>query len=308
MIRRGPVNGKYPNAGDFCRELEVSWATVMRDIEYLRTEENAPIEYVPDGFGYRLSDATWNLRPLQVSRTEVFAFSIARKLLDRFKGTPLEMDMRSVLRKIGDSLEGNMTLDAGGLTDHFTVLGDDYVEQDPEVWKAVAGCVERREKMAATYRKFNGQEGKYELEPFHLLSYHGNWYVLARDAGKDRMGTYAVSRIKAVTGMRVHFDLPEGFVVEEHIRKAFGVVGGEEEMDVRLLFSKNVAAYISERKWHPTQRLIKRRGGAVELRMKTAGWKELVRFVLSWQPDVKVLAPRTLRERVQSKMREGLDR
>lgn len=29
----------------------------------------------------------------------------------------------------------------------------------------------------------------------------------------------------------------------------------------------------------------------VELAMRTSGWKELVRWILSWQPDVKVLVP-----------------
>ena len=34
--------------------------------------------------------------------------------------------------------------------------------------------------------------------------------------------------------------------------------------------------------------------------------KDLVRWILSWQPDVKVLAPAKLRERVEEKMRAGL--
>ena len=42
--------------------------------------------------------------------------------------------------------------------------------------------------------------------------------------------------------------------------------------------------------------------------MQTRGWKELVRFVLSWQPDVQVLRPIALRERVIEKMQDGLKR
>jgi len=67
-----------------------------------------------------------------------------------------------------------------------------------------------------------------------------------------------------------------------------------------------VAAYIRERVWHPSQRMIERRGGSLEVRLKTAGWKELVRWILSWQPDVKVLAPVTLRQRVLEKLRAGI--
>jgi hypothetical protein len=66
--------------------------------------------------------------------------------------------------------------------------------------------------------------------------------------------------------------------------------------------------FLKGRVWHPSQRLLERRDGAVELRMRTSGWKELVRFVLSWQPDVRVLAPVRLRERVREKLRASLAR
>ena len=77
-------------------------------------------------------------------------------------------------------------------------------------------------------------------------------------------------------------------------------------MRVRLLFAPKVAAYIRHRVWHPTQRMRERRDGSVELSFETAGWKELVRWVLSWQPDVRVLAPAALRERVFEKLEQGL--
>jgi predicted DNA-binding transcriptional regulator YafY len=67
-------------------------------------------------------------------------------------------------------------------------------------------------------------------------------------------------------------------------------------------------ARISERQWHPSQVLKKRREGRVELSMETTGRKELVRWVLSWMPDVRVLAPKSLRDRIALKLEEGLRR
>jgi hypothetical protein len=54
MIREGMRAGKYPNATAFRRELEVSRRTVMRDLDFLRDEENAPIEYLASEHGYKL--------------------------------------------------------------------------------------------------------------------------------------------------------------------------------------------------------------------------------------------------------------
>jgi hypothetical protein len=42
------------------------------------------------------------------------------------------------------------------------------------------------------------------------------------------------------------------------------------------------------------------------MRLETTGRKELVRWVLSWMPDVKALAPKSLRDRIAGKLRDGL--
>jgi predicted DNA-binding transcriptional regulator YafY len=115
-----------------------------------------------------------------------------------------------------------------------------------------------------------------------------------------------VSRIRKIRGTGRFFGVPEDFRIRDHLDKAFGIVRGDKTMKVRLLFSRNVAAYIRERVWHSSQKMVERRNGGLEVRFETAGWKELVRWVLSWQPDVKVLAPVKLKQRVLEKMKQGL--
>jgi predicted DNA-binding transcriptional regulator YafY len=72
------------------------------------------------------------------------------------------------------------------------------------------------------------------------------------------------------------------------------------------MFSAHVATYIRERVWHPSQILRQHRDGSLEMRLETSGHKELVRWVLSWMPDVEVLAPQSLRDRVREKLRSAL--
>ena len=67
-----------------------------------------------------------------------------------------------------------------------------------------------------------------------------------------------------------------------------------------------LAVYITERQWHGTQEFRMRRDGRIEMRLETTGRKELIRWVLSRMPDVKVLAPRSLRNRIVEKLRGGL--
>jgi predicted DNA-binding transcriptional regulator YafY len=41
------------------------------------------------------------------------------------------------------------------------------------------------------------------------------------------------------------------------------------------------------------------------MRLETTGRKELIRWILSWMPDVKVLEPKRLRDRSMEKLRKG---
>lgn len=70
MVREGMASGRLPNRSDFRRELEVSPRTLARDLDFLRDEERAPIAYEPARHGYRLTDATYDLPPVNLSRRD----------------------------------------------------------------------------------------------------------------------------------------------------------------------------------------------------------------------------------------------
>lgn len=306
MVREGAETGYLPNSNDFMKEFEVSRRTVARDLDFLRDEERAPLAYDDAHHGFRLTDETYTLPPVRISRREAFSFALARKLLAHYEGTPLHLDMRSVLDKIAESLEGDITIEPDWLSEHVGVLPEDRVRIDPEVWAQLAGCVERREAIRATYQTFDGRVSEYGLHPYHLLAYHGNWYVLALNTAKARVETFALSRFRRIEATGQSFTRPAEFSPETYARQAFGIVGGEELIKVRLLFEPKLAVYITERQWHPSQEFRARADGRVEMRMETTGRKELVRWVLSWMPDMKVLAPKSLRDRIAEKLRDGL--
>ena len=154
MVREGSAGGDPPNSTAFMAEFGVSRRTVVRDLDFLRDEERAPLTYDDAGHGFRLSDATYTLPPVSITRREAFSFGLARKLLAPYEGTPLHLDMRSVLDKIAESLEGEVTIEPDWLSEHVGVVPKDRVRIDPEVWAQLAGFVERREAVRVDYQTF----------------------------------------------------------------------------------------------------------------------------------------------------------
>lgn len=111
MVKEGAAGGKPPNCTDFTAEFGVSRRTVARDLDFLRDEERAPLKYDEARHGFRLTDETYALPPVSITRREAFSFGLARKLLAHYEGTPLHLDMRSVLDKIAESLAGDITVE-----------------------------------------------------------------------------------------------------------------------------------------------------------------------------------------------------
>ena len=70
MVREGSAEGYQPSRSDFRRELEVSPRTLARDLDFLRDEECAPIEYDARAHGYRLTDETCRLAPGAARRNQ----------------------------------------------------------------------------------------------------------------------------------------------------------------------------------------------------------------------------------------------
>ena len=136
------------------------------------------------------------------------------------------------------------------------------------------GHIERREAIRADCQTFTGCVAAYELHAYHLLAYHGNWYVLARNMVKDQIETFALSRFRRIASSGDTFTRPADFNVKTYARQPFWI-GGETPIKVRLLFAPKLAVYITERQWHPTQEFRARADGRIEMRFETIWRKEL---------------------------------
>lgn len=180
----------------------------------------------------------------------------------------------------------------------FGALHEGHARIRPATWAALADAVASSRVIAARYRRFDGTERDYLIEPLRLVAHRGNWYALARKRPGGELRAFALSRFGSATPTGETFVTPKGFDWRKASKDAFGIGLGIKPVNVRLLFSKTIATAITERVWHPTQRIWKRRDGSVELQMRAAPTIELVRWILSWTPDARVLAPRGLRGRI----------
>jgi proteasome accessory factor B len=96
------------------------------------------------------------------------------------------------------------------------------------------------------------------------------------------------------------------------LNRSFGVwnVAGDDTRHVVRIELRNYAARLAqERRWHPTQEVtvLNDRGTKVEVRFEVGRLEEVMRWVLSFGSQAKVIAPPELAKMVRTEVRAMQD-
>ena len=101
-----------------------------------------------------------------------------------------------------------------------------------------------------------------------------------------------------VQNTRMRFRRPPDFSITKHLSDSLGVFSTNGLFKVRLEFDDFAARLVSERNWHPSQRIKQLAGGRIELNLELGSMEEIERWILSWGAHVRVLAPAELKKRI----------
>ena len=154
-----------------------------------------------------------------------------------------------------------------------------------------------------THQKAGAEEATPRtVDPYHIVSYRGEWYLIGYCHTRKDIVRFAVSRIKSARLLDKAYTVQEGFCIEEFLGSAFGIMSDSKEYRVKIRFSKEQAPYILERQWHASQSVKENRDGTVDLSFNTSSLFEVKRWVLSWGADAKVLGPKKLVDAVKDEV------
>jgi len=139
---------------------------------------------------------------------------------------------------------------------------------------------------------------KTELCPYRLFYNNQKWHVLGHSSLHNNVRTFELNCIKElkITDKCYHTD--KAFDVAEYLGRAWSMVPEGQIHHVKLHFMPKVANSVAEVKWHKTQKVTRKDDGSVIVEFRVDGLNEITWWVLGYGDQVKVLAPKALRERV----------
>jgi predicted DNA-binding transcriptional regulator YafY len=138
--------------------------------------------------------------------------------------------------------------------------------------------------------------------------------MIAFDYSRQRITNFSVDHIRKLTDTNMAFTRPSDFDLREYLAKnCFNGIHGEP-ITVRLRAHGVTARVFAERKFHRSQRIVgyaKRNattGESTTIEMRVAQGRGLIRFILSWIPDIEVVSPVTVRREVASALDSAFGR
>ena len=179
-------------------ELEVSRATLKRDLAYLRDRLNAPIIYDRDAGGYRFdTDAKtignqYELPGLWFSAEEIHALLTMQHLLSNLDtGGLLGPHIKPLLSRL-TALIGVAENPAEEVVKRIKIISVGARQMHLDHFQSIGSALLRRKRMIIRYSaRGNGETTEREVSPQRLIHYRENWYLDAWCHLRDELRSFS---------------------------------------------------------------------------------------------------------------------
>lgn len=285
--------------------LGVSRATLKRDLEYMRSRLNAPIEWSREAGGYRFASAAQAVGPayalpgLWFNEREIHALLTMQHLLSNLGADGILQDHIGPLMARLNALLGTANDPADAVRQKVLIAS---VGRRPlpmahfqQLGKALLKG--RRVRLAYAARS-TAEVTEREVSPVRLVHYRENWYLDAWCHLRQELRNFSVDRIAAVHVLDVAAKVVSRKRVENALGPGYGIFAQGKLQWATLRFSAYRARWVANEQWHPDQKGQMGTDGRYTLRVPYVDHRELMMDVLRFGADCEVVAPTDLRARV----------
>ncbi len=306
LIDQMLTNQRVVTRAQFLDVLEVSPATFKRDLEYLRDRLMAPIVWDRErrGYCYEQSEdgAQFQLPGLWFNTSEIQALLSMDALLENLQPGVLSSHiepLRSRIRMLLD--EGDHSVDE--ISRRIRIVPLAAKSYRSENFQTLCQALLSRKCVDMTYySRPTDSSSERRVSPQRLIYYRDNWYLDAWCHLRQGLRSFSIDAIQALAiSAEPALEVDEAALNRE-LESGYGIFSGASTRRAVLRFSPQLARWVSRETWHPEQTSVYDAEGFYLLRVPYSQDTELVMDILKHGPEVEVLEPPELREKVRRRI------
>lgn len=298
LIDKMLTERKVVTRQDLIDELSISWATLKRDLAYLKDRFNAPIIHDRDAGGYRFDTPNigpkYELPGLWFNADETYALLAMHQMLSELEPGLLTPHVAPLLSRL-ETIVGGDGSPFNDVSKRIRLARTGARRKNPEHFGLVTRAIlERRRIHIRHYNRPRNEYTERELSPQRMVFYRNNWYLECWCHTRKALRRFSLDAMDSVKILAsVAKDVPTK-QIEEAFGGSYGIYGGKPKSLAVLRFSIHASRWVSNEEWHPDQVGEFDADGHYILKIPYADPTELIMDILRQGHHVEVLEPAEL--------------
>lgn len=287
----------------FLEQLEISLATLKRDLDYMKDRLHAPIGWDRLLRGYRFVDDPaamkhYSLPGLWFNASEIHALLSMQRLLSMIQPGILAPHIQPLLSRL-QSLLGEGDHSSDEIQHRVRILGMAARNLGYRCFEVIGSALVNRKRLNINYyNRSRNEMTEREISPLRLVYYRDNWYLDAWCHMRGELRCFAMDVIRQA----IMLDKPAINIADQKLDEVlggdYGIFSGKCIVWAKLKFTPERSRWVSVENWHPEQKSHFDRDGNYHLEIPYSDDRELIMDILKYGGNVEVLSPQSLRKRV----------
>lgn len=282
--------------------LGISWATLKRDLAYLKDRFNAPIIHDRDAGGYRFDTPNigpkYELPGLWFNADETYALLAMHQMLSELEPGLLTPHVAPLLSRL-ETIVGVDGSQFDDLSKTIRLARTGARRKNHEHFGVVTRAI--FEKRQIHIRHFNRPHNEYterDLSPLRMVFYRNNWYLECWCHTRQALRRFSLDAIDSVKILDSAVKTVSSQAIEAEFEGSYGIYGGKPTQKAVLKFSVHASRWVENEEWHPAQVGKYDAEGHYILAIPYADPTELIMDILRQGHHVEVMEPAELRLKI----------
>jgi predicted DNA-binding transcriptional regulator YafY len=288
---------------------EISVSQVDKDLNALKLEHNAPIEYHRIKKGYYYTDEQYSFRN-SINEEDLWVLDFAAAAVQVYGHS----DINEKFLNLSDRLHTGKNKGREKIAPAYSCIQIEgsSTKQGYEWLFDLYLHINQHQVVRIDYSPFGREASKHTLSPYLLKQYQNRWYLVGYSNERKRTQVFALDRIQKMHTLKQTYLLDPDFDPYSYFRHSFGVHHSYEVRPekVQLLFNERQRPYILSLPLHPTQKILRndKKGLLIEIEIFCKGNNDFFGKVLSYGDEVEVVKPEYLKAEIIMRARSIVEK